>query len=395
MRTITRYVLIELCKVFLAASAGLTGLMIIVGLVKEATAQNLPLDQIVQLIPFILPDALRIALPVTMLLATTTVYGRMSGANEVIALKSAGISPVAILKPAWILATILSLVTVWLNDVAVSWGRNGARRVVIEAVEEIAYNMLRTQRCYSSPRFAIHVQSVDGRRLLRPRLTMPARKDDPAITITASEAELRGDRAENVLKVILNDAQIEVEGQATLWYPGVYEQVIPLRDASRAEATDRLPSWLSMRVIPGEIVAQKQEIAECQEEMALRASFQLLAGEFGSLVGKEWQVRANSLQSRKERLFRLYTEPHRRWAAGFSCLCFLWVGAPVAIWLKKSDFLTSFFLCFLPILIVYYPLLAYGVDGSKNGSIPAYSVWLGNAMLGVGGYFLLRKVERY
>lgn len=395
MRIITRHVIIELCKVFLAASAGLTILMIIVGLVKEATSQNLPLDQIVRLIPYILPDALRVALPVTMLLATTTVYGRMSGANEITALKSAGISPLAVMIPAWILATVLSLVTVWLNDLAVSWGRNGARRVVIEAVEEIAYNLLRTQRCYSSPRFAIHVQAVEGRRLIRPRLTTPARGDSPAVTITAREAELRTDRTENVLKIFLEEGQYEVEGQATLWDPAVLEHEIPLRDASRAERTESLPSWQSMRVIPAQIIAQEEEIASSKREMAVRAAYQMLSGDFGALAGPEWQVRGDSLRQKLERLHRLRTEPHRRWAAGFSCLCFLWVGAPMAILRKKSDFLTSFFLCFLPILIVYYPLLVYGVDGSKSGTIPAYSVWAGNILLGLWGIYLLRKVMRY
>jgi lipopolysaccharide export system permease protein len=49
----------------------------------------------------------------------------------------------------------------------------------------------------------------------------------------------------------------------------------------------------------------------------------------------------------------------------------------------------------LPILIVYYPLMVYGVDGSKHGTIPACSVWLGNLMLAFWGAYLLRKVVRY
>jgi len=91
----------------------------------------------------------------------------------------------------------------------------------------------------------------------------------------------------------------------------------------------------------------------------------------------------------------LLLEPHRRWSAGFSCLCFAWVGAPMAIRRRNRDFLTSFFLCFVPILIVYYPLLAYGVDGAKNGTVPAYTVWAGNLLLMLWGAWLLRRVIRY
>ena len=67
----------------------------------------------------------------------------------------------------------------------------------------------------------------------------------------------------------------------------------------------------------------------------------------------------------------------------------------MAIRLRNRDFLTSFFLCFLPILIVYYPLLMYGIDGSKSGTIPPQAVWTGNLLLVGWGAWLLRKVIRY
>ena len=67
----------------------------------------------------------------------------------------------------------------------------------------------------------------------------------------------------------------------------------------------------------------------------------------------------------------------------------------MAIRLRNSDFLTSFFLCFAPILAVYYPVMMYGIDGAKNGTIPPFSVWAGNLILVVWGAYLLRKVIRY
>ena len=67
----------------------------------------------------------------------------------------------------------------------------------------------------------------------------------------------------------------------------------------------------------------------------------------------------------------------------------------MAIRLRNRDFLTSFFLCFLPILIVYYPLLAYGVNGAKSGTIPPDAVWAGNVLLACWGGWLLAGVIRY
>jgi len=67
----------------------------------------------------------------------------------------------------------------------------------------------------------------------------------------------------------------------------------------------------------------------------------------------------------------------------------------MAIRLRNRDFLTSFFLCFSPILVVYYPLLIYGLDGAKNGTIPPIAVWAGNGLLLIWGAWLLRRVMRY
>jgi lipopolysaccharide export system permease protein len=396
MRILTRHLLVQLLTVFVFSLTALTAMIMIGVVLKEAVNQGLPILQTLRLIPFFLPEVLRIALPVTLLLATTSVYARMSGSNEVIAIKALGISPWVILWPSLLVAFLLSLFTVWMNDLAVSWGRQGVQRVVIEAVEEIVYGMLQTQKGYSSPRFSINVKRVEGRRLILPLLTIAGRGTSPMITISAEEAEIRTDRKENVLKIILHSGTVEMDGRVSFRFPGdVYEQEIPLSDASRANPADRRPSSMALREIPDQIAATKVAIEGLQEEMASLAGQQMLCGEFETLTGDDWKRRQEIHLGLQEQLFRLYTEPHRRWSAGFSCLCFVWVGAPMAIWLRNRDFLTSFFLCFLPILIVYYPLLMYGVDGAKNGTIPSQSVWVGNVILLVWGALMLRKVLRY
>ncbi len=395
MRILTRYVLVELAKVFLVSLTALTVMMVVVGMAREALMQNLPLGQVLQLIPYILPDALRIALPATLLLAATSVYGRMSGSNEVVAAKSLGISPTTLLWPALLAAFLLSLVTVWMNDLAVSWGRNGAQRVLVEAVEEIAYSMLKAQRRYSSPRLSVNVRQVVGRKLIGPTVTIPARGKAPGLTIRAEEAELHSDQDSQVLKIVLRNGTFEANGVVTFHFGDEYEQEIPLRDASRAKNVSALPSWTALRLIPGQKREQTKIIERHQSDMAAEAAYQMFCGDFKGLTSREWETRVSVDQSHRERLSRLSLEPHRRWSAGFSCLCFVWVGAPMAILRRRSEAITSFFLCFLPVLIVYYPLLMYGIDGAKNGTIPPEAVWAGNALLSVWGAWLLRKVIRY
>jgi lipopolysaccharide export system permease protein len=395
MQILTRYVLTELGKVFSVALGGLTTLMIIIGVVREAASQNLPLTQVLQLIPYILPDALRVSIPVTLLLATTVVYGRMSGSNEVVATKSAGISPMALLTPAFIAAFLISLVTVWLNDLAVSWGRTGAQKVVIEAVEEIAYSMLRSQKCYSSERFSINVKRVEGRELIRPTISLPARGDSPAMTITAEKAVLQSDHGAGILKVILYDGTLDVGSEVHVDFPGRFERDIPLREASRAGTGTQSPSTIPWCDVAHETSDQREIIARHEQDMAAEAAFLMFSGDFDALADDHWKSVLQCREYQQVRLHRLMLEPYRCSSAGFSCLFFVIVGAPMAIRLRKSDFLTVFFLCFLPILVVYYPLLIYGIDGAKSGSIPPQAVWMGNLLLLLWGLWLLKRVIRY
>jgi lipopolysaccharide export system permease protein len=396
MPKLVRYILSDLLKVFSLSLMVFTLLLVIVGIVREAVDQSLPPAQVIWLIPYILPDALRFTIPVTLLLAGTTVYSRMSGSNEILAIKAVGISPLRILLPALAGAFLLSLGTVWLNDLAVSWGRRGVQKVIVDAVEEIAYSMLSAQRRYQAPNFAINIKRLEGRTLIRPVLSIEARGDSPAVTITADEAELRADHTENVLTVALLNPYFEVQGGAgKVSGPGWYEYPIPLGFASRGELNPNTPSTLPLGSIAGAIETHLRSIERERRKLAADAAYQMICGDFDRLVGPEWAAAERRLATEHNYLHRLYTEPHRRWSAGFSCLCFMWIGAPMAIWLRNRDFLTSFFLCFAPILIVYYPLLAWGINGAKDGTIPPYSVWGGNALLLLAGCFLLRKVTRY
>ena len=128
--------------------------------------------------------------------------------------------------------------------------------------------------------------------------------------------------------------------------------------------------------------------------MAAQAAYQMTCGDFDELTS-EVEVHEDDQSELLSRYYRLLSVPQRRWAGGFACLCFALVGVPMAICLRNRDFLTSFFLCFLPILIVYYPLMIFGADQVKNGNLPTIFVWAGNGMLMLWGVWLLRRVVRY
>jgi lipopolysaccharide export system permease protein len=337
------------------------------------------------------PNALRFAAPGTMLLAACCVFGRMSAANEVVAIRSLGISPMALVGPALALAFLVSLATVWINDVAITWGRQGVHRVVLDSVEKIVYGMLQTQRSYSTRKFSINVKAVDGRRLIRPTIIIQSGDGDPPLTLTARVAELRRNEGDGMLILLLTDGLVE-QGKMRFEFHDTVEHMIPLAHASRRGELSNSPSECPSARIQTEIERQKQEILELRQSLAANAAYQMMTGEFSTLVEDSWGRRRAALVEAERRLRRLQTEPWRRWASGFSCFFFVLVGAPLAIRMRNSDLWTTFGVCFLPILLFYFPLLMLGIDRAKNGAWPPYSVWLGNVVLLVVGLALLRRV---
>src|SRR3954462_883164 len=172
MRILTRYVLFDLLKVFLLTLTGLTLLIFVVLIGKEAVDKGVGLGPLLRMAPYLIPQAMQFAVPGTMLLATTSIYGRMASYNEIIAIKALGISPMVLVWPALVLASLVSFAAVIINDIAVSWGMMGQQRVVLASMEEILYRQLAIRHTYNFGQANIMVRDVQGRKLIGSTVVM-------------------------------------------------------------------------------------------------------------------------------------------------------------------------------------------------------------------------------
>jgi lipopolysaccharide export system permease protein len=73
------------------------------------------------------------------------------------------------------------------------------------------------------------------------------------------------------------------------------------------------------------------------------------------------------------------------------------LGAPVGILFARRDFLSAFISCFVPIILIYYPLLLMGMNLGKEGLLaPWIALLFGNAVLGMlAGFFALPPVLKH
>jgi len=88
-------------------------------------------------------------------------------------------------------------------------------------------------------------------------------------------------------------------------------------------------------------------------------------------------------------------EMHMRPAISFGCLFFVLVGCPVGIWFSRSDYLSAFITCFLPVVFVYYPLMLCGTNLAKEGKFDAaVTVWAADVIVALAGLVLFKRLLR-
>jgi lipopolysaccharide export system permease protein len=389
MYIFTRYIVTEILIMFFVILLAITLLVTVAMGIKEGASRGCPPLVVLHLVPYMLPEMLVITIPVSLLLSVSIVYGRMTGTNEIVAIKSLGISPMDVIWPTIVLALIFSIATLYLQELAATWGRPNVIRVATESIEEIAYGMLQkyhncTVPPNGEPLFRITVKDVEGRKLIRPTITIFGHGAEKTVTLRAEKATLETDLKANAVNIKCWKGEIDYGGQGgvAIKFYDEREQSIPIPPPIREEYHR---DWVAMREVPDKLAKLQGMLWEIEQQRSA------LALQNQSLPPFE--------EERSKELYRLAcrlrTEPYRRLSNGFTCLCFVLIGAPVAMLWRHADVLTNFFVCFLPILAIYYPLLMIGEDLSTSGKYPPISFWMGNITLIVSGIVLLKWVVKH
>ena len=367
--------------------------MTLIGLADEAIGKGIGPDVILKLVPYVIPKALMFALPATCLFSVCVVYGRLSSENEIVAVESMGVAKTVLIMPAIYMGFGLSLFGVWLNDISFAWSYWGIERVILESSDKIVYGVLKKEGSFSTPQFSIEVDGIDERRLIHPVITIKNASRGNA-RIVAQEGELVANPETFSLSLSITKGLIE-SPQAAMKFDDTITHEVPLRTSEDIAKATGNPNHLYLSQIKLAKARQQQELEQLKKINAIGLASQWLAGDFAGLANQKWQAKLHNETEAKNRLVRMQMVPHRRWASGFSCLAFVLVGIPVAIRMRTANFATTFGVCFLPILIGYYPLLMLGLDLGKSGLAPALGAWLANIVCGgLGALLIYREVNR-
>jgi lipopolysaccharide export system permease protein len=392
---LNRAIFFELVKVFVFALVAMTGILAMAGIVTYASQQGLSPAQILAITPLIIPDMLPYSIPTTMLFATCIVYGRLAADNEILAIKTAGINILRVVGPAVFLGLVMSATTLGLYYHVIPYTHRLMKSLFMNDVEELLYAMLKKDGEIKRPElnYSMWVRRVQGRRLqdcLFKRRDGSGRYD---VLAKAAEAELSVDLQARKLVVRMWNGHLSTEGNeraSILFSYKEWEVPLPHVDA-KAKLRTRDMTWEQIR-------ERRFEAAREADGYAADLALKMARGHFQG-PPRDLPAQLASLkmvyQHRALELNSLDAELQMRPALSFGCLCFVLVGCPVGIWLSRSDYLSAFITCFLPIAFIYYPLILCGNNLARDGKLPAMpAIWGANAIMAFIALLLFRRLIR-
>lgn len=388
----------ELAKVFVLSLIGITGIIVMAAVVVEASQRGLGPAQILAAIPLIIPSMLPYIIPPTTLFASCVVFGRLGHDNEITAIKSAGVCVLHVVWPGVFLGAVMAAITLGLYYHLIPYTQHLLRTTIVNDVEDYLYVLLKKdheikgrpeQRLNGN--YEVYVGQVQGRQLKNAIFKQRDANGNYSVIAWSAEAELRVNLNPPELLVHMRHGYILGEagkGWSSFFNENTWAVFLPKMDRVH-KPSPREMTWQELLAARREVWAKMDEIAT---QLALAVSQRTLVQPPADL-GDHQRNLQNMLREQSVVLSNLNAELQMRPALSAGCLFFVLIGCPVGIWLGRSDYLSAFIICFLPIVFVYYPVQLCATNLAKDGKLNAtLALWLANGVVGLWALLLFRKL---
>jgi lipopolysaccharide export system permease protein len=400
LKILHRYVIFEVMRAFSLALLTMSAIFVLFMVAAQARDIGLSPQDIVELVPYVIPSTLPYTIPVSLLFAVTVVYGRLAGDNEIIAVKTAGLSVMKILWPTFGLAAGLSLLLLHLSGNWIPQCTHLAKMVLYKDLEDTFYKVLKKEHEFNSPHwpFLIKVRDVQDRIMIDATFKHRVKgQDDFDLVIQAKRSVLHIDLNEKLVRVTFWEAEIQhYRHDADVFLINDRVLLIPIPPESQFNVEKKIQEYTNIDLM--QELRDKRRLIDTERRcQAIKAAFAFASGRTDRV---EWAGEVKDAFVNHGYYRRQCNEYETEWWLRISMACgsllFVVLGAPVGIMFARRDFLSAFITCFLPIITCYYPLMLLGVNMSKEGIFPPYvSLWIGNGILAILAGFVLPPVIRH
>ncbi|MCJ7796302.1 MAG: LptF/LptG family permease, partial [Thermoleophilia bacterium] len=168
--------------------------MMFVGMSVSLMRRGISVVQLADIFPYVAALSLPYALPMAFLLASVFVFGRLSGHNEITAMRSGGVNLNHVIFPLLVVGILVSTLTFALNHYLLPWSMTRVTIMRERLITEVVQMVGGTYRQYEVGNYLIHVGDIDNETRQWRNVAVIEFKDEfPVRVLTARRGQCRVD----------------------------------------------------------------------------------------------------------------------------------------------------------------------------------------------------------
>ena len=367
MKLIDRFLGRELLINFFFAVSVLS-LVLVVGnifrkLLPLLVNHEVPAEYLITFIAYVLPFSLIFTIPWGLLTAVLLVFGRLSADNELIALRSNGVSIGRICVSLAIIAAICTGISLWLNVIVAPAAQQKLRTTVLNLAARNPMALFGSDQVIDQfPGRKIYVGKKEGNELENIIVFEMNENAMPMRVTFARRGTLEADLPNQRILMHLYDAR--------------YQQ----RDERDPYDLYRIRDGISME--EGTLPISLEELYEKEKKKPSRSAMSI-------------EQLLDQLQTGDQReQSASWTEINKRFAFPFSCIAFALIAVPLGITAHRRE--TSMgFLISLVVAFAYFLFIIVADTLRSNPSVhPELLIWIPNILFLGLGCWMFRRLAR-
>ena len=323
---------------------------------------NLGLLAVFKIILFTLPWFLMFIIPMSVMMAVLLTFLRMSNDNEIVALKSCGLSVYRLLPPVLTFAMFGCFLTAFITLIGVPHSKTALDEMAIQLAASHADIGLK-ERTFNDAfdDVMLYVNKIDTQnKKLIDVFIEDKRQPEIVSTVVAPEGRIFSEPEEFTFHLLLSN--------------GTIHQTNPKERSATSIQFDTYKLSLDF----------KKEIEDLKEEDKHREAMS---------ISELRQFMENSAE-KDEDYFKAKIVIHRRFAIPVACLAMGLIAFPLGIQSKNAKHSFGLVLC-LFFFLLYYLLLTIGYGLGEEGIYPPeIGMWVPNLAMGSIGLFMLIQTGR-
>jgi len=381
LKIFTRYSLSQIIEPFFLALVAFTSVLLVDKvflLTKYFVEKGINPWYMVEMLFYYSPAALVLTVPMAVLVGIVTAFGRLSADNEIIAMKTAGVSMQKLISPVVITTLILSVFMVFFMDFSIPKGNQAYTRLYTDIRRKHPALVLEPDTIMeemSSEGRKWYFKSMDEKTGKLESIMIWERSGDSPKLVTAKEGELRFFNQWTALDLYSgNIYQADPKNPLHGYSTGSFTKDELILDIARSldkdERVSAGPRNMSMKEV-------KDELKKLNEELQSP-----LTRDYVKEYIQKYQL--------NEYLVELY----KKVSIPFASLIFGLIGVPLGLIVRRGGRMVGLGVG-VALIIVYYVLLTIGERLGKAGVYPPFlGAWTPNILIGIAGIILTIRTIR-